>query len=134
MLTFWSFSITSFRFSSITTRYCELYYWFPCEFWILVFKWLGFVMSTYLYGAFVCFYHVMYAFQSDCGCGFESRCSHLNFWYCACFEQEFLDSQATIECGFTLKRVRGMIKTNNLFHICSTVFFIYDSLKGHRCM
>ena len=22
------------------------------------------------------------------GCGFESRCSHLNFKYCACFEQE----------------------------------------------
>ena len=27
--------------------------------------------------------------------------------------KEFLDIQATIECGFTLKRVRGMIRTNS---------------------
>ena len=32
-----------------------------------------------------------------------------NFRYRACFEQEVLDIQATIECGFTLKRVRDMI-------------------------
>ena len=33
---------------------------------------------------------------------------------------EFLDIQATIECGFTLKRVRDMIITYNLktkFHV-----------------
>ena len=29
--------------------------------------------------------------------------------------KEFLDIQATIECGFTLKRVRDMIKTYNYF-------------------
>ena len=29
--------------------------------------------------------------------------------------KEFLDIQATIECGFTLKRVRDMIKTYNLY-------------------
>ena len=28
--------------------------------------------------------------------------------------KEFLDIQATIECGFTLKRVRDMIRSNNL--------------------
>ena len=28
--------------------------------------------------------------------------------------KEFLDIQATIECGFTLKRVRDMIKTYNV--------------------
>ena len=32
---------------------------------------------------------------------------HLNFKFRACFE-EFLDIQATIDCGFTLKRVRDM--------------------------
>ena len=30
--------------------------------------------------------------------------------------KEFLDIQATIECGFTLKRVRDMIKTYNQLH------------------
>ena len=29
--------------------------------------------------------------------------------------KEFLDIQATIECGFTLKRVRDMTKTYNRF-------------------
>ena len=29
---------------------------------------------------------------------------------------EFLDIQATIECGFTLKRVRDMIKTYSQMH------------------
>ena len=47
------------------------------------------------------------------GCGFESSCSHLNFRFHAYFEQEFLDIQAIIECGFTLKRVRDMIRTNS---------------------
>ena len=32
--------------------------------------------------------------------------------------KEFLDIQATIECGFTLKRVRDMIKTYNLLQGC----------------
>ena len=30
--------------------------------------------------------------------------------------KEFLDIQATIECGFTLKRVRDMIKTYSQMH------------------
>ena len=40
----------------------------------------------------------------------ESRWSHLNFRYHAYFEQE-VDIQATIECGFILKRVRDMMRT-----------------------
>ena len=50
------------------------------------------------------------------GCGFESRCCHLNFRYGTCFEQEFLDIQATIKCGFTLKRVRDMTRTYSQMH------------------
>ena len=71
------------------------------------------------------------------GCGFESRCSHLNFRFGACLEQgvswhsgnyrvwiksesrsskEFLDINTTIECIFTLKRVRDMIRTYSLMH------------------
>ena len=35
--------------------------------------------------------------------------------------KEFLDIQATIECGFTLKRVRDMINTYNLSIIYSSI-------------
>ena len=44
------------------------------------------------------------------GCGFEARCSHLNF-RCRPYFEEFLDVQANIECGFTLKRIRDMTRT-----------------------
>ena len=44
------------------------------------------------------------------GCEFESSCSHLNFKFHACFEQEVPDIQVTIECGFTLKHIRNMIR------------------------
>ena len=47
------------------------------------------------------------------GCRFESRCSHLNFRFRACFEQGVLEIQAIIECGFTLKHVHDMIRTYN---------------------
>ena len=50
------------------------------------------------------------------GCGFETRCSHLNFRFRACFEQGVPWIQATIECGFTLKRVRDMIRTYSQMH------------------
>ena len=44
------------------------------------------------------------------GCGFESRCCHLNFRYGACFEQGVpWHSSKTIECRFTLKLVCDMI-------------------------
>ena len=43
-------------------------------------------------------------------CGFESRCSHLNFRYRACFEHEVAwHSHSNLVCGFFLKRVRDMI-------------------------
>ena len=32
------------------------------------------------------------------------------------FSKEFLDIEATVECGFTLKLVRDMIKTCNQMH------------------
>ena len=42
---------------------------------------------------------------------FDSSCIHLNYRFHFCFEQGFLDIEATIECGFTLKNVRDMIGT-----------------------
>ena len=51
------------------------------------------------------------------GCGFESSCSHLKTSdFAPASSKEFLDIQATIECGFTLKRVRDMIKTYSQMH------------------
>ena len=50
------------------------------------------------------------------GCGLESSCRHLNFRFRACLSKEVLDIQATIECGFTLKRVRDMIRTYSQMH------------------
>ena len=38
--------------------------------------------------------------------------------------KEFLDIQATIECGFTLKRVRDMIKTYSDVIIFSAIIFL----------
>ena len=49
------------------------------------------------------------------GCGFKSRCSHLNFRYGACFEQVIRNFQASTECRFALKRVRDMIYSNLFF-------------------
>ena len=46
------------------------------------------------------------------GCGFKSRCSHLNFRYWApVLRKEFFEIQATKECRFTLKLVRDKIRT-----------------------
>ena len=45
------------------------------------------------------------------GCGFKSRCSHLNVRYGACFEQDISWYSATVKCRFTLKLVRYMIIT-----------------------
>ena len=51
-------------------------------------------------------------------CGFESRCSHLNFRFCACFEERvpWYSGNTTAECGFTLKHVRDMIRTYSQIH------------------
>ena len=45
------------------------------------------------------------------GCRFGSSWSELNFRFHASFQQELLNIQAIIECGFTLKRVPDMIRT-----------------------
>ena len=50
------------------------------------------------------------------GCGFVTRWCHLNFRYRAWSSKEFLDNQATIECGFSLKRVCDMIITYSQMH------------------
>ena len=47
------------------------------------------------------------------GSGFESSSSHLNFSFAPASSKEFLGIQATIECGFTLKRVRDMTRIYN---------------------
>ena len=49
-------------------------------------------------------------------CGLESSCSHLNFRFRAGFEQWVPSHSATIECGFTLKCVRDMIRTYSQMH------------------
>ena len=43
------------------------------------------------------------------GCGFESNCSPL------VSSKEFLDIQATIECGLTLKRIRVWIESKYIW-------------------
>ena len=45
------------------------------------------------------------------GCGFDFSCSHLTSDFAAVSGQEFLDVQAALECGFTLKCVRDMLST-----------------------
>ena len=42
------------------------------------------------------------------GCGFESRCCHLNLSIAPNSSNEFLDVQVTIECRFTQKLRRDM--------------------------
>ena len=48
------------------------------------------------------------------GCGFESRCCHLNFGYGACFGQADLGNQTAIECRLPLKLVRDIVITTVL--------------------
>ena len=55
-------------------------------------KWWSCVVNPYLYGAFDCMFsscHVRVSewIHTPSRCGFESRFSHLNFRYGACFEQ-----------------------------------------------
>ena len=53
---------------------------------------------------------------------FKPCCSHLNFRYSACFEQGFLDIQASIECEFTVECVRDMIRTYSQFFYSLSIF------------
>ena len=50
-------------------------------------------------------------FDQIAECFFKSSCSHLNFRFRTASSKEVLEIQATIECGFTLKRVREMTRT-----------------------
>ena len=50
------------------------------------------------------------------GSGFESSCSHLSFNFAPASRKEFLDIQATIQCGFTPKCVRDMTRTYSQMH------------------
>ena len=51
------------------------------------------------------------------GCGFQSSCCHLKFkFFSPVLIKEFLDIEATIECGFTLKRVLDMIRKYSQMH------------------
>ena len=50
------------------------------------------------------------------GSGFESSCSHLTSDFAPASSKGFFDIQATIECGFTLKRVRDMIRRYSQMH------------------
>ena len=56
-----------------------------------------------------CSCHVTYAFQSESTLYFAPTSS-----------KEFLDKQATIECGFTLKRLRDMARTYSQIHRTDT--------------
>ena len=64
------------------------------------------------------------------GSGFESSCSHLNFRFCACLSKEFLDIQATIECGFTLKHIRDMTRTCSQENASSRNIFVEQILAN----
>ena len=44
--------------------------------------------------------------------------------------KEFLDIQAPIECGFTLKRVRDMIITYSKMHRTSKFIFLFNKMHG----
>ena len=48
------------------------------------------------------------------GSVFDSSCSHLSFRFS---RKEFLDIQATIQCGFTLKCERSMTRTYSQMHL-----------------
>ena len=47
------------------------------------------------------------------GCGFKSSCSQLTSDFASVLSKDFLNIQATIECGFTQKCVHVMIRTYN---------------------
>ena len=59
------------------------------------------------------------------GSGFESSCSHLNFRFRACFEQG-VPWHSTLECGFSLKRVRDMTRTYSQY---KPIIYLKGSIK-----
>ena len=96
-------------------------------------KWLSCVLSTYLYGAFACIMllcHVRISewiktlYFPECqGTPWSNQARNLNAkWlqmhsdFAPASSQEFLDIQANIECGFTLKRVLDMTRAYSQMH------------------
>ena len=61
------------------------------------------------------------------GSGFKSSCRHLNFRFCACFEQGVPWLSGTIECGFTLKGVCDMTRTYSQMH-CTDKYSEHSSI------
>ena len=68
-------------------------------------RWLSCVVSFYLYGAFDCMFLSCHACVSACIHTFTPASS-----------KEVIEIQATIECGFTLKRVHDMIRIYMQMH------------------
>ena len=58
------------------------------------------------------------------GCGFESSYSQLDF--APASSKEILDIQATIKCGFTLKRISDMTKRYS--HLKKKLIFFFNQL------
>ena len=69
----------------------------------------------------VCSYHVTYAFQSEstlysCLNVKELLARNITSDMALVSSKEFLDIQATVECGFTVERVGDMIRTYSQMH------------------
>ena len=65
------------------------------------------------------------------GRGFDPSCNHLNSDFMPASSKEFLDIHATIECGFTLKRILDMTRTYSqlfLFHCSGKLLCLYKIL------
>ena len=67
----------------------------------------------------LCYYHLTSAFQSESVAPVSSK--------------EFLDIQATVECGFTLKRVPDMKITCNQMH-CTDKYSQHNSIIWPICL
>ena len=48
------------------------------------------------------------------------------------FEKEFLDNQATIECGFIIKRVRDMIISYSSFMMIMLIMYVKKLTENYE--
>ena len=73
---------------------------------------------------------------SICDCNWTRTQNHLvlkrTLNHLAKLSKEFLDIQATVECGFTLKRVRDMTRTYSLFDMFTQSIKFYYTLYYHE--
>ena len=86
--------------------------WWTDQFFIT--KWFSELSGIYGFPVWVNSWVFVYELN---GCGFESRCCHLNLRYRTCFKKGVPDIQVTIQCGFTLKHIRDMIITYSNFSL-----------------